>query len=143
MCVHVWANGLIWLTGGDGSVWASDNIYGSSFTKIIGVSGFSRVSVGPGGVVWAVKSNGTLWKFAMGSWTKTAASGIGDVAVAPKGIIWLAGKNGTIWSSPDNGVTFSQDEEASGIENIATGKAGAWAIGLNGKLWRKLFSPQF
>jgi photosystem II stability/assembly factor-like uncharacterized protein len=95
--------------GKNGTIWFSDD-QGKKFTQI-GANDFSRVSVGPGGVVWAVKSNGTLWKFAMGSWTKTAAaSGIGDVAVAPKGIIWLAGKNGTIWSSPDNGVTFSQDE---------------------------------
>jgi len=140
--VAIAPDGKVWLVGKNGTIWFSDD-QGKKFTQI-GANDFSRVSVGPGGVVWAVKSNGTLWKFAMGSWTKTAAaSGIGDVAVAPKGIIWLAGKNGTIWSSPDNGVTFSQDEEASGIENIAAGKAGAWAIGLNGKLWRKLFSPQF
>ena len=138
--VAIAPNGLIWLTGKDGTVWTSDNVYGSSFTQIE-ASGFSRISVGPSGVVWAVGPNGTLWKFA-GSWTKTAANGIGDVAIAPNGLIWLAGKNGTIWSSPDDGVTFSQDEQASGIENIATGRGGAWAVGFNGTLWRKLFSPQ-
>ena len=84
--------------------------------------------VGRGGVVWTVGSNGALWKFAAGSWTKTAVSGIGDVAIAPNGLIWLAGKNGTVWSSPDNGVTFSQDEQISGIENIAAGRGcmGGW-----------------
>jgi len=214
--VAIAPNGLIWLTGRDGTVWASDNIYGSSFTQI-GASGFSRISVGPNGAVWAIGSNGTLWKFATGSWsettasgmedvaiapdgkvwlvgengtiwfsgdqgqkftqieasgfnrisagpggivwaigfngmlwkfaagswTKTAASGAGDVAIAPNGLIWLAGKDGAIWSSPDGGVTFSQDEEARGIENISAGRSGAWAVGFNGALWRKLFSPQF
>ena len=76
-------------------------------------------------------------------WHSTPTSGMRDVAIAPNGFIWLTGKDGTIWSSPDGGVTFSQDEEARGIENIAAGRSGAWAVGFNGVLWRKLFSPQF
>jgi len=139
--VAIAPGGKVWLAGKNGTIWFSSD-QGKKFTQIE-ASGFSRVSVGRGGVVWTVGPNGTLWKFAAGSWTKTAASGIGDVAIGPNGLIWLAGKNGTIWSSPDDGVTFSQDEQASGIENIAAGRGGAWAVGFNGTLWRKLFSPQF
>ncbi|MGZ0018111.1 WD40/YVTN/BNR-like repeat-containing protein [Nitrosomonas sp. wSCUT-2] len=214
--VAVAPNGLIWLTGKNGAVWVSDNIYGSSFTQIK-ASGFSRLSVGPDSTVWVIESNGSLWKIVAGSWIETTAksvedvaiaidgnvwlveksgavsfsrdqgqnftqiagtgysristgtdgtiwavgtdgrlwkfaaerwiqttaSKIGDVAIAPDGLIWLAGKNGTVWSSSDDGVTFSQDEHASGIENIAAGRSGAWSVGFNGTLWRKLFSPQY
>lgn len=140
--VAIAPNGFIWLTGKDGTVWVSDNVFGSSFTQIE-ASGFSRISAGPGGVVWAVRPDGTLWKSVTGSWTKTSASGAGDVAIASNGLIWFASKDGTLWSSPDGGVTFSQDEEARGIENIAAGRSGAWAVGFNGVLWRKLFSPRF
>jgi photosystem II stability/assembly factor-like uncharacterized protein len=139
--VAIAPDGKVWLVGENGTIWFSSD-QGQKFTQIE-ASGFSRISVGPGGIVWAVGSNGMLWKFAAGSWTKTAASGVGDVAIAPNGLIWLAGKDGTIWSSPDDGVTFSQDEEANGLENIAAGRSGAWAVGFNGTLWRKLFSPQF
>ena len=139
--VAVAPDGKVWLVGKNGTIWFSGD-QGQKFTQI-GASGFSRISAGPGGIVWAVGSNGALWKFATGSWSKTTASGIADVATAPNGLIWLAGKNGAIWSSSDDGVTFSQDEEASGLENIAAGRSGAWAVGFNGVLWRKLFSPQF
>lgn len=76
-------------------------------------------------------------------WHSTPVSAMRDVAVAPNGLIWLVGKNGAIWSSADDGTTFSQDEHAKGIENIAAGRGGAWAVGSNGTLWRKLSSPQF
>ncbi len=214
--VAVAPNGLIWLTGKNGAVWVSDNIYGSSFTQIkasgfsrlsvgpdstvwviesngtlwkiiagnwtettaksvedvaiaidgnvwlveksgavsfsrdqgqnftqIAVTGYSRISTGPDGTIWAVGTDGRLWKFAAERWIQTTASKIADVAIAPDGLIWLAGKNGTVWSSSDDGVTFSQDEHASGIENIAAGRSGAWSVGFNGALWRKLFSPQY
>jgi photosystem II stability/assembly factor-like uncharacterized protein len=131
----------VWLAGKNGTIWVSGD-QGKNFTQIE-ASGFNRISVGPDGVVWAVKSNGALWKFAAGNWSKTAASRIGDVAIETKGLIWLADKDGAIWRSPDDGVTFSQDEEASGIESVAAGRGGAWAVGFDGTLWRKLFSPQF
>lgn len=209
-------NGIIWLTGRNGAIWMSDNIYGSSFTLIkpggfgritvapdsvvwttgidgslwkftsgtwteiaengiadvaiapdgkvwlvkrsgaisfssdqgknftqITDNGFKRISVAPDGAVWVVATNGVLWKFAKENWIQTTANGIGDVAIAPNGLIWLAAKNGAVWSSSDDGVTFNQDEHATGIENIAAGRSGAWAVGLDGTLWRKLFSPQF
>ncbi len=139
--VAIAPDGKVWFVGKDGSIWFSGD-QGQKFTQIE-ASGFSRISAGPSGIVWAVRPDGTLWKFAAGSWAKTPASGAGDVAIAPNGLIWLAGKDGTIWSSPDGGVTFSQDEEARGIENISAGRSGAWAVGFNGALWRKLFSPQF
>ena len=139
--VAIAPDGKVWFVGENGSIWFSSD-QGQKFTQIE-ASGFSRISAGPGSVVWAVRPDGTLWKFAAGSWAKTPASGAGDVAIAPNGLIWLAGKDGTIWSSPDGGVTFSQDEEARGIENISAGRSGAWAVGFNGALWRKLFSPQF
>lgn len=139
--VAIAPDGKVWFVGKDGSIWFSGD-QGQKFTQIE-ASGFSRISAGPGGVVWAVRPDGTLWKFAAGSWAKTPASGAGDVAIAPNGLIWLAGKDGTIWSSPNGGVTFSQDEEARGIENISAGRSGTWAVGFNGTLWRKLFSPQF
>ena len=139
--VAIAPDGKVWLAGKNGTIWFSSD-QGKKFTQIE-ASGFNRVSVGPSGVVWAVRSNGTLWKFSAGSWTETAANGIGDVAIARNGLIWLASKDGTIWGSPDDGVTFSQYEEASSIENIATGRGNAWAVGFNGTLWRKLFSPQF
>lgn len=214
--VAIAPNGLIWLTGKNGAVWVSDNIYGSSFTQIkasgfnrlsvgpdstvwvigssgalwkfvagnwtettaksvedvaiavdgnvwlveksgavsfsrdqgqsftqIAVTGFSRISAGPDGTIWVVATNGILWKLAAERWIQTTASKIGDAAIGPDGLIWLAGKNGTIWSSSDDGVTFSQDEHASGIENIAAGRSGAWSVGSDGTLWRKLFSPQY
>ncbi|MBL0011856.1 MAG: hypothetical protein IPP22_14570 [Nitrosomonas sp.] len=120
--VAIAPNGLIWLTGGDGTVWASDNIYGSSFTQI-GASGFSRVSVGPDNTVWAIGSNGALWKFVTDSWVETTANGMEDVAIAPDGKVWLVGKNGTIWFSDDQErssrrlrqmilVEFLSDQEA-------------------------------
>jgi hypothetical protein len=59
------------------------------------------------------------------NWFQAAASGMGDVAVAPDGKIWLAGRNGTIWTSA-HGVTFMQDEKASGFESVAAGWEGAW-----------------
>jgi photosystem II stability/assembly factor-like uncharacterized protein len=139
--VAIAPDGKVWLVGENGTIWFSGD-QGQKFTQIE-ASGFNRISAGPGGIVWAIGFNGMLWKFAAGSWTKTAASGAGDVAIAPNGLIWLAGKDGAIWSSPDGGVTFSQDEEARGIESIAAGRPGAWAVGFNGTLWRKLFSPQF
>lgn len=212
--VAVAPNGIIWLTGKDGAVWVSDNIYGSSFTQIPGHdfiriavgldgtawviksdgtlwkyantwvqttasamqdvvvapdgnvwlvgengaiwvsndqgkqfaqienNGFSRVSAGMEGTVWAIKSDGTVWKYA-NAWVQTEARAMQDIAVAPNGLIWLVGKNGAIWSSADDGTTFSQDEHAKDIENIAAGRGGAWAVGSNGTLWRKLSSPQF
>lgn len=210
-------NGLIWLTGKNGAVWKSDNIYASSLTVVEGSSGFSRIAAGPGGIVWAVKSNGSLWKFAAGSWTGAAAKEMEDVAIAPEGkvwlvakngaiwfsddqgqqltriesdgfrrisagpdnvvwavksdgslwkfaanswtqtpmggiedvamasngLIWLTGKNGVLWSSLDGGATFNQDDEVNGLENIAAGRRGAWAVGFDGTLWHKFFSPQF
>jgi len=139
--VAIAPDGKVWLVGEDGSIWFSGD-QGQKFTQIE-ASGFSRISAGPSGVVWAVRPDGTLWKFVTGSWTKTSASGAGDVAIAPNGLIRFAGKDGTVWSSPDGGATFSQDEEARGIENIAAGRSGAWAVGFSGVLWRKLFSPQF
>jgi len=45
-------------------------------------------------------------------------------------------------SSPDDGATFIQDEEARGIESIVAGRSAAWAVGINGTLWRKRFSSQ-
>lgn len=44
--VAVAPSDLIWLTGKNGTVWVSDNVYGSSFTQIEGVN-LSRISVGP------------------------------------------------------------------------------------------------
>lgn len=80
-------------------------------------------------------------------WHHTATSGVKDVAIAPNGLIWLTGKYGTIWSSPDDGFTFSQDEQASGIENIAAGRGvhgrlGSMAnYGVNSFLLSPNFSP--
>ena len=76
-------------------------------------------------------------------WHITPASGMRDVAITPNGLVRLAGKDGNIGSSPDDGVTFIQNEDARGIENIAAERFGAWAVGINGALWRKRFSSQF
>lgn len=139
--VAIAPEGKVWLVGKNGAIWFNDD-QGQQFTRIES-SGFSRISAGSDGVVWAVKSDGTLWKFAVSSWTQTTVSGIEDVAVASDGLIWLTGKNGVLWSSLDGGVTFSQDNEVSGLENIAAGRRGAWAVGFDGALWHKFFSPQF
>jgi hypothetical protein len=76
-------------------------------------------------------------------WHITPTNGMRDVAITPNGLVRLAGKDGIIGSSPVDGVTFIQDEEARGIESIVAGRSGAWAVGINGALWRKLFSSQF
>lgn len=139
--VAIAPDGKVWLVGKNGTIWFSDG-QGQQLNRIES-SGFSRISAGPDGVVWAVKSDGTLWKFAANSWTQATVSGIEDVAVASDGLIWLTGKNGILWNSLDGGVTFSQDNEVSGLENIAAGRRGAWAVGFDGTLWHKFFSPQF
>lgn len=139
--IAVAPDGKVWLVKRNGAISFSAD-QGKNFTQIAG-DGFNRISVAPDGTVWLVGTNGVLWKFAKEKWIQTTASGIGDVAIAPNGLIWLAAKNGAVWSSSDDGVTFSRDEHANGIENIAAGRSGAWAVSLNGTLWRKLFSPQF
>ena len=131
----------VWVVGRSGTIWSSSD-QGQSFMQIEG-SGFSRISAGPTSVVWAAKTDGTLWKLVAGSWIKTAINGIGDIAIVPNGLIWLAGKDGTIWSSSDNGITFNRYEEVGGLENIAAMNRGAWAVGFDGTLWHKFFSPQF
>lgn len=133
--------GKVWLVAKNGAVWFSDD-QGLQFTRIES-SDFRRISAGSDNVVWAVKSDGTLWKFAANSWIQATVSEIEDVAVAPNGLIWLTGKNGILWNSRDGGVTFSQDDEVNGLENIAAGRRGAWAVGFDGVLWHKFFSPQF
>ena len=139
--VAIAVDGNVWLVEKSGAVSFSRD-KGQSFTQIA-ATGFSRISTGLDGTIWAVGTNGILWKFVAERWIQTTASNIGDVAIAPGGLIWLAGKNGIVWSSSDDGVTFTQDEHASGIENIAAGRSGAWAVGFDGTLWRKLFSPQY
>lgn len=138
--VAIAPDGKVWLVGENGATWVS-NDNGKQFAQIEG-NGFSRISAGMDGTVWAIQSDGTLWKYT-NTWVQTMANEMQDVAVASNGLIWLAGKNGAIWSSADGGTTFSQDEHADGIENIAAGRGGTWAVGSNGILWRKLFSPQF
>lgn len=139
--VAIAPDGKVWVVGRNGTIWSSSD-RGQSFMQIEG-SGFSRISVGPDGVVWTIKSDGTLWKFVTNSWIKTAMSGKGDIAIAPNGLIWLAGQDGTVWSSSDDGITFSQYEEVGGLENITAMNRGAWAVGFDGTLWHKFFSPQF
>lgn len=139
--VAIAPEGKVWLVGKNGAIWFSDD-QGQQLTRIAS-SGFSRISARSDGVVWAVKSDGTLWKFAASSWIQIAVSGIEDVAVAADGLIWLTGKNGILWNSADGGATFKQDDEVSGLENIAAGRRGAWAIGFDGTVWHKFFSPQF
>ena len=139
--VAIAPEGKVWLVGKNGSVWFSADL-GEKFTRIEG-SGFSRISTAPDDVVWAVKTDGTLWKFAADGWIQTPISEIADVAVASDGLIWLTGKNGALWNSLDGGVTFNQDSEVSGLENISAGRRGAWAVGFDGTLWHKFFSPQF
>lgn len=76
-------------------------------------------------------------------WHITPINGMRDVAITLNGLVRLAGKDGIIGSSPDDGVTFIQDEEARDIESIVAGRSGAWAVGINGAFWRKRFSSQF
>ncbi|MBP9871378.1 MAG: hypothetical protein KBC53_07740 [Nitrosomonas sp.] len=139
--VAIAADGTVWLVARNGTVWLS-NDRGETLTQLEG-DGMSRIAVAPNGVVWAVRSDGTLWKFVTGQWVSIAVGGITDVAVAPNGLICYVGKDGTIWRSSDGGNTFSQDEPASGLQNIAAGRGGAWAVGIDGTVWRNLFSPQF
>lgn len=131
----------VWLVGKNGTIWFS-NDQGQSFMQVEG-RGFSRISAGPTSVVWATMTDGTLWKLVTGSWIKTAADEVGDIAIAPNGLIWLARKDGTVWSSSDESITFIHYEEAGDLENIAAMKRGAWAVGFDGTLWHKFFSPQF
>lgn len=65
-----------------------------------------------------------------------------DVPITPNGLVRLSGKDEIMGSSPDDGATFIQDEEARGIESIVAGRSAAWAVGINGALWRKRFSSQ-
>lgn len=133
--VAVAPSGLIWLTGKNGTVWVSDNVYGSSFTQIEAID-LSRISVGPDGIVWAIEPDGTLWKFAGGNWTKIAASEMEDVAVAPDGKVWLVGKNGGIWLSSNQGKKFTQIA-ANDFSRISVGRHGVvWAVRSNGTLWK-------
>ena len=127
----------IWLVGKNGTIWFSSDRGGKDFTQQkftqVEGSGFSRVSVGPDGVVWAVSSDGSLSSYsesvtpsksrAQRRWFKTKASGMADVTVAPDGKIWLAGENGTIWFSADQGETFTQID-SSGFRRVSAGSDG-------------------
>ena len=131
----------VWVVGKNGTIWFSSD-QGQRFIQIEG-SDFSRISVKAEDMVWAVKSDGSLWKLVAESWSRTAVTGIEDIAIAPNGLIWLTGKDGTVSSSSDDGVTFNQYEEVSGLKNIAARNRGAWAVSFDGTLWHKFFSPQF
>lgn len=122
----------IWLVGKNGTIWFSAD-QGDTFTQIE-ANGFRRISVGSDGVLWAVGSNETLWKFQRGSWTQTAASGMSDIG-AGFNKIWLVGTNRTVWTS-ETGQHFQQDKDANGFVSIASGFTGTWAVGHNGTLWR-------
>lgn len=140
----------IWLVGKNGTIWFSHDKGGKDFTQHkftqIEGSGFSRVSVGPDGVVWAVSADGTVSSYSESvapsitrpqrRWFQTKASGMADVAVSPDGKLWLAGENGTIWFSADQGDTFTQIE-ASGFRRLSVGSDGVlWAVGSNETLWK-------
>jgi photosystem II stability/assembly factor-like uncharacterized protein len=64
----------VWLAGSNGTVWFT-NDRGTTFNQVQ-AEGFRALSVGIGGVVWAVGSNGSFWSLAKGTWHQTPASGM-------------------------------------------------------------------
>jgi hypothetical protein len=97
---------------------------------------FTRVSAQSDTQVFAVSSDGGIWKWNGRQWSKTVASGMGDVGVSQNGTVWAAGANGTVWFSHDEGVTWTQ-VHASDFRNIAAGSdQQVWGVGSNGKLWK-------
>lgn len=119
-----------------------------SFTKVADSDEFSRISAGNDKILWAVKRDGTLWKFANKKWTQISSVGINDVGASHFGkIVGLTEKKesilgqityaGAIWYSSDFGVNFTKDSNTKNFQNIAVSSNNVlYAADLKGVLWK-------
>ena len=79
---------------------------------------YERLSAGTDAKVFAVSTDGSLWKYEGNNWTSTRAGGFSDVAVSQMGTVWVAGKDGTISFSNNDGASWTKTD-ASGFSNIS------------------------
>ncbi len=143
-------DGSIWVVKRDGTIHYSVN-GGTNFAQIQ-ASGFGRIAVaklfGSMGevVVWAVGSNGTVWKYTKGSfgatWQRMMQFGIDtaqDVATGPNGSIWVVGTLGSIHYSNNGGASFARVQvPGAGFRRISVSSVNGiitvWALDVNGGL---------
>jgi len=58
-------------------------------------------------------------KSALMSYKKAQATGVVDLDVAPNGHLWIANTAGEMYSSPDKGVTWKKEPQASGVVAVS------------------------
>jgi hypothetical protein len=102
----------------------------SSLTKAYAI-GAGDVAQSPGGRVWVVRTNGTIWysdDLGVG-FARTDAAGFSRAAAAADETLWAVGFNGTLWSRvPANGAW--QRTGAANLCDVAVSQAGRiWVAG--------------
>ena len=67
----------------------------------------------------------------------TQATGAVDIDVAPNGHLWVVNGSGQMWSSPDKGVSWSQEAQAAGVAAVSICNKYTIIANTSGEVWLK------
>jgi peptidoglycan hydrolase-like protein with peptidoglycan-binding domain len=141
----VGANGVVWAigcaAGADGTLFKWN---GSNWTVDAANGAAARVDVSPGGIPWAVVSDGSIWRrsssdAASGSWEQLPGCAK-DIGVGSDGSVWAIGcadgPDGTLFKW--NGSNWTVDAASGAAARVTVGPAGEpWAVVSNNSIWRR------
>lgn len=104
------------------------SVAAQSWTEVPGLAA-QDISIGKGGVVWAIGKNSSIYRFNGMEWT-LIPGGATRVAVDPDGTAWIVNAGGQIFKY--NYISGNWDLKPGGAREIAVGADGSvWVIGMN------------
>lgn len=143
--IGVGSNGMVWAigcaAGADGTLFKWN---GSNWTVDAANGAAARVDVTPGGIPWAVVSNGSIFRrssnnVASGSWELLPGCAK-DIGIGSDGSVWAigcaAGADGTLFKW--NGSNWTVDAAAGAGKRVTVGQSGEpWVVVSNNSIWRR------